>query len=153
MSFCSSVKGELLNLRVSGCCLTAYSYGYMLFARAFSIKRIALQTASEDVAKGYCSAIEKRYKIRPEIKVRVMLMITRAIAPSVGSCAILGSEVRCSITALMGIIISNVERIPSAPETNPTMSVSALNTLEISFFDAPIARRIPISFVLSRTEI
>ena len=69
MSFCSSVKGELLNLRVSGCCLTAYSYGYMLFARAFSIKRIALQTASEDVAKGYCSAIEKRYKIRPEIKV------------------------------------------------------------------------------------
>ena len=69
MSFCSSVKGELLNLRVSGCCLTAYSYGYMLFARAFSIKRIALQTASEQVAKGYCSAIEKRYKIRPEIKV------------------------------------------------------------------------------------
>ena len=69
MSFCSSVKGELLNLRVSGCCLTAYSYGYMLFARAFSIKRIALQTASEEVAKGYCNAIEKRYKIRPEIKV------------------------------------------------------------------------------------
>lgn len=69
MSFCSSVKGELLNLRVSGCCLTAYSYGYMLFARAFSIKRIALQTASEQVAYGYCSAIEKRYKIRPEIKV------------------------------------------------------------------------------------
>lgn len=39
------------------------------------------------------------------------------------------------------------------PETKPTMSVSALNTLEISLFDAPIARRIPISFVLSRTEI
>ncbi len=69
MSFCSSVKSELLNLRVSGCCLTAYSYGFMLFARAFSIKRIALQTASEQVAYGYCNAIEKRYKIRPEIKV------------------------------------------------------------------------------------
>ena len=33
------------------------------------------------------------------------------------------------------------------------MNVSALNTLEISFFDAPIALNIPISFVLSNTEM
>ncbi len=67
MSFCSSVKGELLNLRLSGCCLSAYSYGFMLFGRSFSIKRIALQTASEEVAKGYSNAIFQSYKIRPTI--------------------------------------------------------------------------------------
>ncbi len=33
------------------------------------------------------------------------------------------------------------------------MNVSALNNCEIFFFDAPSARRIPISFVLSITEI
>lgn len=68
MSFCSSVKSELLNLRVSGCCRQAFSYGFMLFGRAFSIKRIALQTANEEVARGYSTAIFQTYKIRPEIK-------------------------------------------------------------------------------------
>ncbi len=67
MSFCSDVKGELLDLRLSGCCLSAYSYGFMLFGRSFSIKRIALQTASEEVAKGYCNAIFNSYKIKPQI--------------------------------------------------------------------------------------
>ncbi|MBQ6847797.1 MAG: DNA-binding protein WhiA [Clostridia bacterium] len=67
MSFCSEVKSELLNLRLSGCCLSAYSYGFMLFGRSFSIKRIALQTASEDVAKGYCNAIFTSYRIKPQI--------------------------------------------------------------------------------------
>ena len=67
MSFCSDVKGELLSLRLSGCCLSAYSYGFMLFGRSFSIKRIALQTNSEQVAEGYCDAVFKSYKIKPEI--------------------------------------------------------------------------------------
>ena len=68
MSFCSSVKSELLNLRVSGCCRQAFSYGFMLFGRAFSIKRIALQTANEEVALGYSNAIFGAYRIKPEIK-------------------------------------------------------------------------------------
>ncbi|MBO5322355.1 MAG: DNA-binding protein WhiA [Clostridia bacterium] len=68
MSFCSSVKSELLNLRVSGCCRQAFCYGFMLFGRAFSIKRIALQTANEEVARGYANAIFQNYKIKPEIK-------------------------------------------------------------------------------------
>lgn len=67
MSFCSEVKKELLNLRLSGCCKLAYVYGFMLFGRSFSIKRIALQTGNEDVARGYCEAIGAVYKIRPEI--------------------------------------------------------------------------------------
>ena len=69
MSFCSDVKGELLDLRLSGCCLSAYSYGFMLFGRSFSIKRIALQTASEQVARGYCDAIFRSYKIKPTVTV------------------------------------------------------------------------------------
>ena len=43
--------------------------------------------------------------------------------------------------------------IPTSPASKPIIIVSALNTLEISFLDAPTARKIPISFVLSRTEI
>ena len=69
MSFCFDVKKELLELRLSGCCRPAYVYGFMLFGRSFSIKRIALQTGSEAVAKGYCDAIWGLYKIKPEITV------------------------------------------------------------------------------------
>ena len=57
------------------------------------------------------------------------------------------------MTAFIGIIRRSVTIIPIAPETKPTMSVSALNTIEISCFDAPILLNIPISFVLSRTEM
>ena len=43
--------------------------------------------------------------------------------------------------------------MPMAPARKPTMSVSALNTREMSRFDAPMARRMPISFVRSSTEM
>ncbi len=69
MSFCASVKDELLKIRLSGCCKSAYSYGFMLFGRSFSIKRIALQTGNEAVARGYCDAVFATYKIKPEITV------------------------------------------------------------------------------------
>lgn len=67
MSFSSDVKKELLGLRLSRCCLSAYCYGFMLFGRSFSIKRIALQTASEEIAKGYCNAVFSVYKIMPTV--------------------------------------------------------------------------------------
>ncbi len=67
MSFCSDVKGELLGLRLSHCCSSAYTYGFMLFGRSFSIKRIALQTGSEVVAKAYANAISQSYGIIPSI--------------------------------------------------------------------------------------
>ena len=57
------------------------------------------------------------------------------------------------IIKLIGIFKSNVTPIPIAPEVKPTINVSALNTREISFLEAPIALKIPISLVLSRTEI
>ena len=67
MSFCTEVKNELLNLRLSRCCPPAFTYGFMLFARSFSIKRICLQTANEEVAKGYCKAVFDAYGVSPQI--------------------------------------------------------------------------------------
>lgn len=69
MSFCSDVKKELLDLRPSNCCKSAYCYGFMLFGRSFSVKRIALQTGDENVAKGYCRAVFNCYRIMPQITV------------------------------------------------------------------------------------
>ncbi len=53
----------------------------------------------------------------------------------------------------IGSVKSNVIPTPIIPDIKPIMNVSALNTLEMSFFDAPIALSIPISFVLSNTEM
>ena len=61
MSFCSDVKNELLNIRPSACCKPSYIYGFMLFGRSFSIKRIALQTGNENVAKAYADLIKFNY--------------------------------------------------------------------------------------------
>ena len=69
MSFCTDVKNELLNIRPSGCCKPSFTYGFMLFGRSFSIKKISIQTGNENVAKGYCDALFSVYKIRPELSV------------------------------------------------------------------------------------
>jgi len=69
MSFCSDVKNELLNVRPSGCCKPSFTYGFMLFGRSFSIKKISIQTGNENVAKGYCDAVFSVYKIKPQLSV------------------------------------------------------------------------------------
>ena len=69
MSFCKEVKNELLAIRPSNCCKPSLVYGFMLFGRSFSIKKISLQTNNENVAKGYSDLIYSVYKIRPEISV------------------------------------------------------------------------------------
>ena len=68
MSYCSLVKDELINIRLSGCCKPSYIYGFMLFGRSFSVKRIALQTGHENVAKAYSEIIKHSYKADVEIK-------------------------------------------------------------------------------------
>ncbi len=67
MSFCKEVKNELINTRPSGCCKPSYAYGFMLFGRSFSFKKICLQTANKDVAEAYSDAIFSVYRLRPEI--------------------------------------------------------------------------------------
>ena len=68
MSYCSLVKDELINIRLSGCCNPSYIYGFMLFGRSFSVKRIALQTGHENVAKAYSEIIKHTYKADVQIK-------------------------------------------------------------------------------------
>ena len=61
--------------------------------------------------------------------------------------------VRLWITAFIIGISNNVIPIPSNPDNKPIIKVSALNIDETFLLDAPIALKIPISLVLSRTEI
>ena len=53
----------------------------------------------------------------------------------------------------MGMQSRYVISTPSAPAAKPMRTVSAVNMLETFFFDAPMERRMPISFVRSCTEI
>ena len=75
------------------------------------------------------------------------------IAPFKGNLAILDIPVIDLIIILTGIFNNNVIHIPNKPAINPTINVYALNTLDISFLLAPMALNIPISFVLSSTDI
>jgi len=67
MSFCADVKNELAALKVARCCKPSMVYGFMLFARAFSFKRISIQTTNENVANLYCNLVWDVYKIHPEL--------------------------------------------------------------------------------------
>lgn len=69
MSFCAQVKNELSALRPSDCCKPSYVYGFMLFGRSFSYKKIALQTSNEAVCRAYCDAVFSVYKINPSMSV------------------------------------------------------------------------------------
>ena len=73
------------------------------------------------------------------------------IVPPIGSIATLDMPDRFLIMMFIGIVRSRVISIPIIPAINPSINVSALNTRDISFLLAPIARNIPISLVLSRT--
>ena len=91
--------------------------------------------------------------ISPAIIVKATLIITNIAPPTTGKLLIPLTPANFSIIIFIGIFNNNVIPIPSNPATKPTIKVSALNTLEISFLDAPIALKIPISFVLSSTDI
>ena len=83
-----------------------------------------------------------------------MLITTNIIPPSHGNAALKeGNPVTAFSIILINTFNIKVTAIPIPPETNPTISVSALNTLDISPFDAPIDRNIPISLVRSSTDI
>ena len=92
--------------------------------------------------------------MRPAIKVKNILMSTKTNDATKGSSApIFVIPDRLRIIMFVGMQRRRVVPIPIIPAAKPMTRVSALNTREISFLEAPIARSIPISFVLSRTEI
>ena len=82
-----------------------------------------------------------------------MLIIISITPPATGSCATLEMSVRCLINAFAGMHSNKVTTMPSAPETKPSISVSALNILETSFLEAPILLNTPISLVLYSTQM
>ena len=67
MSFCSDVKTELSEIRVSRCCLQALTYGLLLFGRAFSQKKISIQSENFAVANLYMTLVQKSYGANVEI--------------------------------------------------------------------------------------
>ena len=92
--------------------------------------------------------------INPESNVKPILIKTRMTAPPNGNIARkVESPVSACKIKLMGIHKRYVTSTPKSPDANPMISVSALNILDTSRFDAPIARKIPISFVRSCTDM
>lgn len=67
MSFCSDIKTELSEIRVSRCCMQALTYGLLLFGRAFSSKKISMQCENLAVTKLYANMIQKSYDARVKI--------------------------------------------------------------------------------------
>ncbi len=61
ISFCSSIKNELSEIKTKNCCRNAMIYGFALFGRSFSVKRIALQTENEKTAYCYAGLLKRIY--------------------------------------------------------------------------------------------
>lgn len=62
MSFCFDVKNELAGIRPPKRCKLPLAYGFLLFGRSFSYKRISMQTANAEMAEYYCRLINEIYK-------------------------------------------------------------------------------------------
>lgn len=90
--------------------------------------------------------------ISPEISVRQMLTAIRIRQCKGFNDAIPLTPAREAIIALTGKVSIPATTTPTSPAKNPIINVSALKTLAISFFLAPMARRIPISLVRSMTD-
>lgn len=67
MSFCSDIKTELTEIRVSRCCTQAITYGLLLFGRSFNAKKIAMQSENKSVVKFYSALIQRSYDSNVEI--------------------------------------------------------------------------------------
>ncbi len=67
MSFCSDIKTELTEIKVSRCCTQALTYGLLLFGRSFSAQKISMQSENKSVTLLYSNLIKKNYDAYVEI--------------------------------------------------------------------------------------
>ena len=67
MSFCKDVKNELAGIKLSECCKLPLAYGFMLFGRAFSSRRISMQTNNRKTAEYYAALLYDIFKAKTEI--------------------------------------------------------------------------------------
>lgn len=61
MSFCSDIKNELADIKIPACCREPLMYGFLLFSRAFGVKRMCMQTENERTARLYAELVGKVY--------------------------------------------------------------------------------------------
>ena len=87
--------------------------------------------------------------ISPETTVNRTLNSIKDIALQNDKLAILSILVSAETIIFIGTHINKVVPTPRIPAINPSIIVSALKTVATSFLLAPIALKIPISFVRS----
>ena len=68
MSFCIDVKNELAEIRSPKRCKLPLIYGFLLFGRSFSYKRIALQTGNMTVAEHYARLLREEYNAQVKME-------------------------------------------------------------------------------------
>lgn len=59
MSFCSDVKDELVSIRTSKCCEQSLAYGFLLFSRSFTFKKISMQTRYSFMAQFFARLMKR----------------------------------------------------------------------------------------------
>ena len=92
--------------------------------------------------------------MRPARMVRRVASTMRNAAASSGRMAVRVSlPETCRMSMLPGMSRISLSTMPMTPEHRPMMNVSALNTSETFILEAPMARRMPISFRRSSTLI
>lgn len=67
MSFNIDIKNELARIRPSECCKQPLIYGFLLFSRSFSIKKICMQTENLKTAELYARLLKSVYDADCEI--------------------------------------------------------------------------------------
>lgn len=69
MSFCMDIKNELAEIKTHQCCKSALIYGFALFSRSFSAKRICMQTENEKAALLYAALLKEVFGVDVDIAV------------------------------------------------------------------------------------
>lgn len=59
MSFCTDVKNELALLRTTKCCEPSLAYGFLLFSRSFTFKKISMQTENINMAQFFAKTMHR----------------------------------------------------------------------------------------------
>lgn len=67
MSFCSDIKSEMSDIKITQCCTQALTYGMLLFGRSFDIEKISIQSENCDVVNLYSNLIKNSYGIQVKI--------------------------------------------------------------------------------------
>lgn len=69
MSFCSDIKNELADIKTHYCCKSALIYGFALFSRSFSAKRISMQTENKKSAYCYATLLKDVFDAQANVSV------------------------------------------------------------------------------------